>query len=94
MSTVRPTGLPAVPARPSSGGVTPAGQSRAAAFFQAAVTDAAGATASRPTQSAMSVQLQTQTQPQAQRTAPKTFTAPTEQPQKILRPGSLLNIVV
>lgn len=91
MSTVRPTGLPAVPARTSSGGVTPAGQARAAAFFQAAVTEA---TTTRPTQSPMTAQLQTQTEPQVQRTAPRTFTAPTEQPQKMLRPGSLLNIVV
>jgi hypothetical protein len=92
MSTVRPAGLPAVPARPSSGALTPAGQSRAAAFFQAAVSDA---TTTRPAVSPMSVQLQTQTEPQARRTVPpKAFTAPTEQPQKILRPGSLLNILV
>lgn len=92
MSTVRPTGLPAVPARPASGGVTSAGQSRAASFFQAAVSDAQAA---RPAQSPMSVQLQTQTQPQAQRTVPpKAFAMPGEQPQKVLRPGSLLNIVV
>jgi hypothetical protein len=92
MSTVRPTGLPAVTARPSSSAVSPAGQSRAAAFFQAAVTDA---TSARPAASPMTVQLQTQTEPQARRTVPpKAFTAPTEQPQKILRPGSLLNILV
>ncbi|AYV45744.1 hypothetical protein CFHF_22825 [Caulobacter flavus] len=92
MSTVRPTGLPAVAARPTSSAVSPAGQSRAAAFFQAAVTDA---TSARPAASPMTVQLQTQTEPQARRTVPpKAFTAPTEQPQKILRPGSLLNILV
>lgn len=92
MSTVRPAGLPAVPARPSSGGVTPAGQSRAASFFQAAVNDAAAA---QPTQPAMTVQLQAQAQPQAARTPPpKAFAAPSEPPQKTLRPGSLLNILV
>ncbi|WP_236627600.1 hypothetical protein [Caulobacter sp. B11] len=46
----------------------------------------------------MAVQLQAQAQAQAQaqpRPAPaRPFVAPTEQPQRMLRPGSLLNIVV
>ena len=91
MSTIRPTGLPAVPQRPaSSQGSTGAGGSRAAAFFQAAVSDAAAA---RPTAPPIAVQLQTQAQPQRQPPA-RPFVQPTEQPQKILRPGSLLNILV
>jgi hypothetical protein len=90
MSTIRPTGLPAVPTRPaSSQGSTAAGGSRAA-FFQAAVNDAA---ATRPTAPPIAVQLQTQAQPQRQ-PPPRPFVQPTEQPQKMLRPGSLLNILV
>ena len=47
MSTIRPTGLPSVPTRlASTQGSAGAGGSRAAAFFQAAVSDAA---ATRPT---------------------------------------------
>ncbi|PHY13970.1 hypothetical protein CSW58_02230 [Caulobacter sp. B11] len=76
---------------PASGG----GSARASAFFQAALGDAA---ATRPTTAPVAVQLQAQAQAQAQaqpRPAPaRPFVAPTEQPQRMLRPGSLLNIVV
>jgi hypothetical protein len=88
MSTIRPTGLPAVPQRPA--GSTGAGSARAAAFFQAAVSDAAPA---RPATPPIAVQLQTQAQPQRQPPV-RPFVQPAEQPQKILRPGSLLNILV
>jgi hypothetical protein len=91
MSTIRPTGLPSVPQRPaSSQGSTGAGGSRAAAFFQAALTEAAP---TRPAAPPIAVQLQTQAQPQRQ-PPPRPFVQPAEQPQKILRPGSLLNILV
>ena len=90
MSTIRPAGLPSVPQRPASTqGSTGAGGSRAA-FFQAAVADAAP---TRPAIPPIAVQLQTQAQPQRQPPA-RPFVQPTEQPQKILRPGSLLNILV
>ncbi len=88
MSTIRPTGLQPVPQRPVS--TQGAGGSRAAAFFQAAVGDAA---APRPTTPSIAVQMQTQAQPQRQPPA-RPFVQPTEQPQKVLRPGSLLNILV
>lgn len=90
MSTIRPTGLPAVPTRPASTQGSGAGGSRAAAFFQAAVADAAP---TRPTAPPIAVQLQTQAQPQRQ-PPQRPFVQPAEQPQKILRPGSLLNILV
>ena len=91
MSTIRPTGLPAVPQRPAStqGSARPGG-ARAAAFFQAAVADAAPTRAAIPP---IAVQLQTQAQPQRQ-PPPRPFVQPAEQPQRILRPGSLLNILV
>ena len=88
MSTIRPTGLQAVPQRPVS--TQGAGGSRAAAFFQAAVADAAP---TRPAVSPIAVQLQTQAQPQRQ-PPPRPFVQPAEPPQKVLRPGSLLNILV
>ena len=91
MSTIRPTGLPSVPQRPASAqGSSGAGGSRAAAFFQAAVAEA---TPTRPTTPPIAIQLQTQAQPQRQ-PPPRPFVQPAEQPQKILRPGSLLNILV
>ena len=88
MSTIRPAGFPAVPQRPAS--TQGAGGARAAAFFQAAVADAAPTRAAIPP---IAVQLQTQAQPQRQPPA-RPFVQPTEQPQKMLRPGSLLNILV
>lgn len=91
MSTIRPTGLPAVPQRPAQAPAsTGAGGSRAAAFFQAAVGDAA---APRPTVPPVAVQLQTQAQPQRQPSI-RPFVQSSEPPQKVLRPGSLLNILV
>ena len=91
MSTIRPTGFQPVPQRPASAqGSTAAGGSRAAAFFQAAVADASPTRAAIPP---IAVQLQTQAQPQRQAPA-RPFVQPTEQPQKVLRPGSLLNILV
>ncbi|CAN5403465.1 hypothetical protein BH10PSE4_BH10PSE4_44540 [soil metagenome] len=89
MSTIRPTGLPSVPPRPAQGS-TGAGGSRAAAFFQAAVAEAAPTRAAVPP---IAIQLQTQAQPQRQPPA-RPFVQPAEQPQKLLRPGSLLNILV
>ena len=89
MSTIRPTGLPSVPPRPAQGS-TGAGGSRAAAFFQAAVAEAAPTRAAVPP---IAIQLQTQAQPQRQPPA-RPFVQPAEQPQKMLRPGSLLNILV
>jgi hypothetical protein len=86
-SPIRP-GLPNVPQRAPA----PAGSGRASAFFQAALGDAAAA---RPATAPVAVQLQAQTQSQPQRPAPaRPFAAPTEPPQRMLRPGSLLNIVV
>ncbi|MGR4862926.1 hypothetical protein [Caulobacter sp. LARHSG274] len=89
MSTIRPAGLPAVPQRPASAPASTGG-ARAAAFFQAAVADAAP---TRPTAPPIAVQLQTQAQPQRQ-APPRPFVQPAEAPQKVLRPGSLLNILV
>ncbi len=91
MSNVRPAGWPTVPSKPASAPTTgPAAQTRAA-FFQSALGDAGAA---RPAAAPSTVQMQTMAQPQ-QRPAPqKPFVQPDAQPQKILRPGSLLNIVV
>jgi hypothetical protein len=85
MSTIRPAGLPAVPQRPAqTPALTRAGGSRAAAFFQAAISDTTAATP---------VAVQMQTQPQRQPPA-RPFAPSAEPPQKLLRPGSLLNILV
>ena len=92
MSTVRPAGWPSVPAKPASTPASGAGAATRSAFFQAALGDAAP---TRPTQAAASVQMQAQAQAQPQRQAPaRPFVQPDAQPQKILRPGSLLNIVI
>lgn len=89
MSNVRPAGWPSVPSKPAAPS-GPAAQTRAA-FFQQALGDAAP---TRPVAAPSTVQLQTMAQPQ-QRPAPqKPFVQPDAQPQRILRPGSLLNIVV
>jgi hypothetical protein len=91
MSNVRPAGWPSVPAKTASTPATGQGAQTRAAFFQAALTDA-GPT--RPAVAPSTVQMQTMAQPQ-QRPAPaRPFVQPDAQPQKILRPGSLLNIVV
>lgn len=91
MSTVRPAGWPSVPAKPAS--TSPSGGAATrSAFFQAALGDAAP---TRPAQATAAVQMQAQAQAQPQRQAPaRPFTQPDAQPQKVLRPGSLLNIVV
>ena len=91
MSTVRPAGWPSAPAQPAS--TSPSGGAATrSAFFQAALGDAAP---TRSTQAAAAVQMQTHTQAQPQRQAPaRPFVQPETQPQKVLRPGSLLNIVV
>ncbi|WP_297512487.1 hypothetical protein [uncultured Caulobacter sp.] len=89
MSTVRPAGWPSVPSKPAP--ASGQGAQTRAAFFQAALGDAA---ATRPALAPSTVQMQTMAQPQ-QRPAPqKPFVQPDAQPQRILRPGSLLNIVV
>lgn len=90
MSTVRPAGWPSAPSNPASAPSTGPGAQTRAAFFQAALTDTAPA---RPVAAPSTVQMQTMAQPQ-QRAAPQPFVQPDTQPQKILRPGSLLNIVV
>jgi len=90
MSTVRPAGWPSVPAQPTSTPASGAGAATRSAFFQAALGDAAP---TRPAQAAASVQMQAQAQPQRQAPA-RPFVQPDAQPQKILRPGSLLNIVI
>ncbi len=92
MSTVRPAGWPSVPAKTTQTSVTGGGAATRSAFFQAALSDV---TPTRPVQTAAAAQMQAQTQAQPQRQAPaRPFTQPDAQPQKILRPGSLLNIVV
>lgn len=89
MSTIRPAGWPSAPAQPAS--TSPSGGAATrSAFFQAALGDAAP---TRPTQAAAAVQMQTQAQPQRQAPA-RPFVQRETQPQKVLRPGSLLNIVV
>lgn len=92
MSTVRPAGWPSAPALPASTSGSGAGAATRSAFFQAALGDAAP---TRPTQAAAAVQMQAQAQAQPQRQAPaRPFVQPETQPQKVLRPGSLLNIVI
>jgi hypothetical protein len=91
MSNVRPAGWPTVPAKTASTPATGQAAQTRAAFFQQALGDA---TPARPATAPSTVQMQTLAQPQ-QRPAPaKPFVQPDSQPQKILRPGSLLNILV
>ena len=91
MSNVRPAGWPTVPSKPAQTPSTGQAASTRAAFFQQALGDAAP---TRPAAAPSTVQMQTLAQPQ-QRPAPaKPFVQPDSQPQKILRPGSLLNILV
>jgi hypothetical protein len=91
MSTVRPAGWPNVPSKTTSTPAAGQGASTRAAFFQAALGDAAPA---RPAPAPSTVQMQTMAQPQQRQAPPKPFVQPDAQPTKILRPGSLLNIVV
>jgi len=91
MSNVRPAGWPSVPSNPASAPVTgPAAQTRAA-FFQQALGDAAP---TRPAVAPSTVQMQTMAQPQQRQAPQKPFVQADAQPTRILRPGSLLNIVV
>ena len=91
MSNVRPAGWPSVPSQSAQTPAKGAAASTRAAFFQQALGDAAPA---RPAAAPSTVQMQTMAQPQ-QRPAPKKpVEQPDAQPQKILRPGSLLNIIV
>ena len=96
MTAVRPPVWPTV-TPPASGG---AGNARAAAqraFFDQALSKAAAPQAQvqpQPAQvQAPVVRAETRVQPAAQRVQ-SVFVQPTEQPQKILRPGSLLDIKV
>jgi len=91
MSNVRPAGWPSVPAKTASTPTTGPGAQTRAAFFQAALGDAAPA---RPAVAPSTVQMQTMAQPQQRQAPPKPFVQPDAQPQKVLRPGSLLNILV
>lgn len=91
MSNVRPAGWPTVPSKPASAPATGQAAQTRAAFFQQALGDAAPA---RPAAAPSTVQMQTMAQPQQRPAPPKAFVQPDAQPQKILRPGSLLNIVV
>lgn len=96
MSNVRPAGWPPVPSKPtqapaSGQGASGAAASTRAAFFQQALGDAAPA---RPAAAPSTVQMQTMAQPQQRQAPAKPFVQPDAQPTRILRPGSLLNIVV
>lgn len=91
MSNVRPAGWPTVPSKPASAPATGQAAQTRAAFFQQALGDAAPA---RPAAAPSTVQMQTMAQPQQRQAPPKAFVQSDAQPQKILRPGSLLNIIV
>ncbi len=91
MSNVRPAGWPSVPSKPSQAPAAGQGASTRAAFFQQALGDAAP---TRPAAAPSTVQMQTMAQPQQRQAPAKPFVQPDTQPQKILRPGSLLNIIV
>lgn len=93
MTAVRPPVWPSVqPA--STGGAGNAGNARTAAqraFFDQALGKA-GAPQAQP--QPVAVHAETIPQPAAQPVRNTTFTASGEQPRKILRPGSLLDIKV
>lgn len=91
MSNVRPAGWPSVPSKPASAPTTGAAAQTRAAFFQTALGDAAP---TRPAAAPSTLQMQTMAQPQQRTAPPKAFVQPETQPQKVLRPGSLLNILV
>jgi hypothetical protein len=91
MSNVRPAGWPSVPSKPASTPSTGAAAQTRAAFFQTALGDAAP---TRPAVAPSTVQMQTIPQPQQRTAPPKAFVQPETQPQRVLRPGSLLNILV
>lgn len=91
MSNVRPAGWPSVPSKPAAAPTTGAAAQTRAAFFQTALGDAAP---TRPAAAPSTLQMQTMAQPQQRTAPPKAFVQPDTQPQKVLRPGSLLNILV
>ena len=90
MTTVRPPVWPTVQP-PASGGAGNARTAAQRAFFDAALGKA-GAPQPAPVQ-APTVRAETAVQPAAQPVR-SVFTPPTEEPRKILRPGSLLDIKV
>ncbi len=92
MTVVRPPVWPTIspPAAGGAGGAGDARQSARGAFFEQALGRAAGAA---PQVQAPVVRAETTAQPHAERVR-AAFTAPQEPPQKILRPGSLLDIKV
>jgi hypothetical protein len=90
VTVVRPPVWPPV-TPPASGGAGNARTAAQRAFFEAALGKTA-APQGRPTP-APAVRAETVPQPAAQRVRTE-FVQPTEQPQKILRPGSLLDIKV
>ncbi|HEX7886458.1 MAG TPA: hypothetical protein VF474_10815 [Phenylobacterium sp.] len=87
MTTIRPNLYPQTQQRPQAQDSAKLAAQRA--FFSAAVSQAAAPTAAQATSQAAPPQASS-APPQAQRTA----AAPTEQGQRILRPGSLLDIRV
>ena len=87
MTAVRPPVWPTVP-QPAAGGAGDARQSARGAFFEQALGKAAGA---QPQVQTPAVRAGTTPQPHAERVR-TTFTALQDPPQKILRPGSLLDI--
>ena len=92
MTAVRPPVWPAVtpPASGSAGNARTAAQR---AFFEAALGKAGAPTAQPQPAPTPAVRAETMPQPAAQRVRTE-FVQPTEPPQKILRPGSLLDIKV
>jgi len=93
VTVVRPPVWPAV-TPPASGGAGNARTAAQRAFFEAALGKAGAPTAQPQATQAPAVRVETAPQPAAQRVRNEFFQTPTEQPQKILRPGSLLDIKV
>lgn len=91
MTSVRPPVWPTVQP-PASGGAGNARSAAQRAFFEQALGKATAPQASAP--QAPAVRAETVPQPAAQPVRNTTFAQATEQPQKILRPGSLLDIKV
>jgi hypothetical protein len=89
VTAVRPPVWPTVP-QPAAAGAGDARQSARGAFFEQALGRAASPQAQVQ---APAVRAGTTPQPHAERVR-TTFTAPQDPPQKILRPGSLLDIKV
>lgn len=92
MTAVRPPVWPTVQQPPSGG----AGNARTAAqraFFQAALEKTGAPQPQAQAIQTPTIRAETVPQPAAQRVRSE-FVQPTEQPQKILRPGSLLDIKV